>query len=69
MQMWIGFDASLADVEWLAPPDSALSRAQLVDQHRLYARLEQLRPRRAEEEELPPCRRVRAMLGHKAPAS
>ncbi|KAG2149593.1 hypothetical protein BD769DRAFT_344875 [Suillus cothurnatus] len=65
MQARISLWCSLAELGWSVPPREAMSKAELVEEERLYRAMLEARRFASEEDLYTPCRSVRILVGYK----
>lgn len=65
MQARISLWCSLAELGWSVPPREAMSKAELVEEERLYQAMLKARRCASEEDLYTPCRSVRIFVGYK----
>ncbi|KAG1754879.1 uncharacterized protein EDB91DRAFT_1233702 [Suillus paluster] len=65
MQARISLWCSLAELGWSVPPREAMSKAELVEEERLYRAMLEARRLASEEDLHTPCRSVRIFVGYK----
>lgn len=65
MQARISLWCSLAELGWSVPPREAMSKAELVEEERLYQAMLEARRFASEEDLHTPCRSVRIFVGYK----
>lgn len=65
MQARISLWCSLAELGWSVPPREAMSKAELVEEERLYQAMLEARRFASEEDLYAPCRSVRIFVGYK----
>ncbi|OJA19573.1 S-adenosylmethionine-dependent methyltransferase [Rhizopogon vesiculosus] len=65
MQARISLWCSLAELGWSVPPREAMSKAELVEEERLYRAMLEARQYASEEDFHTPCRSVRIFVGYK----
>ncbi|KAG2367791.1 hypothetical protein BDR07DRAFT_1326290 [Suillus spraguei] len=65
MQARISLWCSLAELGWSVPPREAMSKAELVEEERLYRAMLEARQSASEEDLYTPCRSVRIFVGYK----
>lgn len=65
MQARISLWCSLAELGWSVPPREAMSKAELIEEERLYQAMLEARRYASDEDCHTPCRSVRIFVGYK----
>jgi hypothetical protein len=65
MQARISLWCSLSELGWSVPPREAMSKAELVEEERLYGAMLEARRFASEDDFYTPCRSVRIFVGYK----